>query len=117
MKFFAMLLAIVPAAMAAGTYSITAYTSPSCVANSTTVETLSGPTSSTCVEFPAGRSLDLVMSGTCNRMTAYFGANCVASVGPSPDQTDIGSPWNAGCQTFALNGGQTSSFNSFRVFC
>ncbi|KAJ7768598.1 hypothetical protein DFH07DRAFT_807363 [Mycena maculata] len=102
---------------AAGTYSITAYNSPSCSTSSTVIETVSGPTNSTCVSFPGGRSLDLVMSGSCSRMTAFFSNNCVAGVGPSPDQTDEGSPWNAGCQTFALNAGQSESFNSFQVFC
>ncbi|KAF7330091.1 hypothetical protein MKEN_00273500 [Mycena kentingensis (nom. inval.)] len=116
MKFFAFVAAAVASVSAAGSYSITAYNTPSCT-NGTVFETLSGTTNSTCVSFPGGRSLNLVMTGSCARMTAFFGSNCVAGVGPSPDQTDIGSPWSAGCQTFALNGGQTSSFNSFQVFC
>ncbi|KAJ7921175.1 hypothetical protein B0H13DRAFT_2318745 [Mycena leptocephala] len=120
MKFWTVAATVLSAgalARAVGTYSITAYTSPSCSTNSTVVETVSGPTSSTCVSFPGGRSLDLTMSGSCSRMTAFFSSNCVAGVGPSPDQTDTGSPWNVGCQTFALNAGQPESFNSFQVFC
>ncbi|KAJ6562412.1 hypothetical protein B0H19DRAFT_1069044 [Mycena capillaripes] len=97
---FSTIAATVPSAVAlvqaAGTCSITAYTSPSCLANSTIVETVSGPSSSTCVKFPGGRSLDLVMTGSCTRMTAFFSTDCVARVGASPDETDItvSGPWN-----------------------
>ncbi|THU88085.1 hypothetical protein K435DRAFT_866603 [Dendrothele bispora CBS 962.96] len=118
MKFFVFVLtAVLPTALAQGSYSITAYTSPLCDTSSAIVETVSGPTNSTCVQFPGGRSLDLHMTGSCDRMTAFFSDDCTPGVGPSPDQTDIGSPWDAGCQTFALNAGQPESFNSFRVFC
>ena len=115
--FAASILSAVAVARAAGTYSITAFNSPSCSPASTVIETVSGPTSSTCVFFPGGRSLNLTMTGSCTRATAFFSSNCVAGVGPSPDQTDSGSPWTAGCQTFALNAGQAESFNSFQVFC
>lgn len=111
------LLAVLPATLATGSYSITAYNAVDCSSSSTVAETVSGATDSTCVMFPGGRSLDLVMSGSCSTMTAYFSDDCTADVGPSPDQTDSGSPWNVGCQTFALNAGQSESFNSFKVFC
>ncbi len=113
----ATVLSAVALVHAAGTYSITAYTSPDCASDSTIVETVSGPTGSTCVSFPGGRSLDLTMTGSCSSMTAFFSNNCEAGVGPSPDQTDEGSPWNAGCETYALNAGQPESFNAFQVFC
>ncbi|KAJ7121134.1 hypothetical protein C8R44DRAFT_877437 [Mycena epipterygia] len=119
MKFsatFTTVLSAVALVHAAGTYSITASNAPSCSGSSTTIETVSGPTSSTCVTFPGGRSLNLTMTGSCTRRTAFSG-NCVAGVGPSPDESDMGSPWNSGCQTFSLNAGQPQSFNSFQVFC
>ncbi|KAK7460997.1 hypothetical protein VKT23_008924 [Stygiomarasmius scandens] len=117
MKFLALALAVLPAVLAQGSYSITAYTLPLCDSTSSVIETVSGPTNSTCIQFPGGRSLNLHMSGSCNRMTAFFSGDCTPNVGPSPDHTDIGSPWDVGCQTYALNAGQPNSFNSFKVFC
>lgn len=101
---------------AAGTYSITAYNSPFCSTSSTIFETVSGSNNSTCVNFPGGRSLNLILDGTCNLMRAFFGSNCVANVGPSPDWI-LQSPGSVGCDTFALNFGEPESFNSFQIFC
>ncbi|KAJ7880861.1 hypothetical protein B0H13DRAFT_2345405 [Mycena leptocephala] len=96
MKFSAIAVTVLSAVAlvhAAGTYSITAYTSDFCASDSTVVELVSGPTSSTCISFAGGRSLNLTMTGSCNRMTAWGGSNCASGVGgPFPTTLSAEAP-------------------------
>nr|GAT44621.1 predicted protein [Mycena chlorophos] len=94
--------------LARGDYTITAYNLALCSDESTISETVSGHTNSTCIPFPNGRSYDLDMSGSCTRVVAFASGNC--TMGPG-DQTDTGSDWEVGCQSFEY------AFNSFQVFC
>ena len=102
-------------AEAANSYTVTAFTSPECSTSSTTFETLSGSVTSSCVLFPGGQSVNVILGGSCSTVTFFDGTSCEPDAPGGPDQTDVG-VGAFGCQTFALNG-QTASFNSFKVFC
>ncbi len=120
MKFtIAAVLSLLPAyALAQGTYSVTAYNEAHCPSNSSVFQTLTGTTTSSCVLFPFGRSVEVVLTGSCTAATFFGGTNCVRGSGIGPDQTDPGPFPNVGCQTFGLVAGETNqTFASYQIFC
>ncbi|KAF8188051.1 hypothetical protein BJ912DRAFT_969025 [Pholiota molesta] len=116
MKFFAALFAIAVAPLAlaapatAGTFSVAGYSSGSCSTSSSLVETIAGTqvNSGTCFSLASPMaSFNVIMNGGCSVTTFYFDSACSNAYG-----TDDGSPWAAGCQTFAAG-----SMGSFKVTC
>ncbi|KJA18714.1 hypothetical protein HYPSUDRAFT_218088, partial [Hypholoma sublateritium FD-334 SS-4] len=96
MKFIPAILvvAMVSAATvsAAGTFSVSVFTSGFCASSSTLISTTTGieAASGTCISFPlAMASVDLIMSGTCATTTFFSDAACT-----DPSDTDIGTPFN-----------------------
>ncbi|KAF9474854.1 hypothetical protein BDN70DRAFT_936354 [Pholiota conissans] len=112
MKFAALLTIAIaaPLALATGTFSVAAYSSASCASSSTLTETIAGTGVWTGHCFSLAQpmvSFNVLMNGSCNVTTFYFDGACTNLYG-----SDVGSPWAAGCQTFAAG-----SMGSFKVTC
>lgn len=114
MKFIAATLAVLMASAAtvsaAGTFSVTAFTSGFCASSSTVISTTAGTqaASGVCIPLPLDMaSVDLVMTGTCATTTFFSDAACT-----SPSDTDLGTNFNVGCQTFS-----SGPFLSAKVTC
>ncbi|KAF9474855.1 hypothetical protein BDN70DRAFT_898657 [Pholiota conissans] len=94
----------------AGTFSVAAYNAANCATSSTLVETIAGTSVQAGHCFSLGQpmaSFTVLMNGGCNITTFYFDSACTNTYG-----SDIGSPYNVGCQTFSAG-----SMGSFKVTC
>ena len=114
MKLIATTLAVIMAfaatVSATGSYSITAFSFESCSTSSSLIQTTAGTQAAGDACIPLAFSMAsviLVMNGTCDMATFYSDAQCSTVI-----DTDNGSPFNIGCQTFS-NG----PFRSARVIC
>jgi hypothetical protein len=110
MKFLALTAAFVAAIPCAlGTTTITLYSSPSCLTNSTQITTISGISTSgaECIPVVAAQSVDVTADG-CEFIEFFSNADCTGNT-----LTDVDFDGDGGCQTVAF----MPTINSLRINC